>query len=77
MDRVDQRRRKWLLIGIRPLRLRNNLLDVFAQEEEVILNILLTNDSGSVNNLASLRSVRLGSLSFSIFSCCSSLITSA
>ena len=51
LNRVDQGRRQRLVVGIGPLRLRDNLLDVFAKEDVVILDVLLSDDSFSVGDL--------------------------
>ena len=51
LDRVDQGRGQRFVIGIGPLGLRNHLFDIFAEENEVILDVLLSDDSLSVGDL--------------------------
>lgn len=43
MDRVDQRRWQVFLVGVGPLRLSNELLEVFAGKKQVVMNRLLIN----------------------------------
>jgi len=50
LDRVDQRRRKGLVIGIGPLRLRYNLLDIFTEEDEIVLDVLFANYSLTIHD---------------------------
>ena len=51
MDRVDERRGQGLVIGVGPLWLRHYLSDVFAEEDEVVLDVLLAHDPLAVDDL--------------------------
>jgi len=61
LNRVDQSGRQGLVIGIGPLRLGYDLLNVVAEEDKVVLDVLLTDESAAVYNL-SFGFVRLLSL---------------
>ena len=71
LDRVDQRRRKGLVIGIGPLWLRHDLLDVFTEEDEVVLDVLFANDSLTIHDclLWLLSFFSSFFLTFRLFSC--------
>ena len=77
LNRVDQRRREWFLIRVRPFWLGNDLLDILAEEEEVILNVLLTDDPRAVDDLARLWHLRCSNFVLTLFTCRSWLFTSA